>query len=178
MTDTAARPALRDLVRPEALERHSRGSGPGRILGIDHRRTTWAFRLLLVGLLGAAAATTVVDVEETTEGRAVVDDGAVDIVVRSGVQGRLRPGLPVRLALGGRRVDGRIVRVGPPVRAAEVEREVGGLPAGVGRDEIVATAIVGVASGPALDDRTTGSVTVRLSRRSIASTFLRRSAEG
>jgi hypothetical protein len=143
----------RPLFRPEAVEAHARGRGvDDEGLELKERRTTWAFRLLVLALVATIAAGFMVQVDETARGQATVAgrNAVINLPVAAGP--RVRPGQPVTL----NGVHGTIVDIRDP-----------------------ASNDSGVAVLPVLayfpeGQLAEGEATVRLARRRLASLLLRR----
>jgi hypothetical protein len=145
-------PAQRPLFRPEAVEAHARGRGvEDEGLELKEGRTAWAFRLLLLTLLGAIVLGLTVKVDETARGYARVAGREATIDLPVGALARVRAGQPVRL----HSARGHVTFVGRPSAA-------GGVP--------IVPVLVTFESGEVVE----GEATVTLARRTLAELLLRR----
>ncbi len=155
MTDQQTRP----LFRPEAVEAHARGRSFDDDEGLDLKegQTTWAFRLLILGLVVTVLAALTVKVEETARGNVVVSGGRTVVHLPITAAPRVARGQPVRLG----DARGTVDRIGEPVAPTD------------GGDPFVPV-VVKVTQGTAAE----GEASVRLSRRTLASLLLKGRGNG
>lgn len=147
----------RPLFRPEAVEAHARGRGvEDEGLDLRENRTTWAYRLLVLGLLLAIVVGLTTKVEETAHGTAHVAGSTVRVDVPIGALSRLQEGQLVRLD----DLTGRVAMVNNPTSDA------------AGRPVVPV-----IVTFPADARPVPGEATVRLSRRTLAQLLLKRGGD-
>jgi hypothetical protein len=149
----------RPLFRPEAVAHHARGATERRVLDLGERRTSWAFRFLLLLLAALLLTAFTVRADESAKGTATVVGGGrgVRLVLPIGALRRLAPGQPVRVTVGGRQAHGRLSSIGEPVA---------GGPSAV----VPAVASLDAPLPPGAE----GEVVVRIGRHTLAQLFLGR----
>ena len=147
----------RPLFRPEAVEAHARGRGvEDEALDLRENQTTWAYRLLILGLALAIVGGLTVRVEETAHGKATVTGSNVVVDLPIGALARLREGQLVRLD----GLTGRVEHINPPTSDRD------------GRPVVPVVVTFPPGSRPVA-----GDATVRLSRRTFAQLLLRRGGD-
>jgi hypothetical protein len=149
----------RPLFRPEAVAHHARGQTEHRVLDLGERRTSWAFRLLLLIVATAVVLAFTVRADESAKGTATVggDGRTVSLVLPIGALRRLAPGQPVRVTVDGRAARGRVTSIGRPV-------------AGGASAQVPVTATLDTALPPGAH----GGAVVRIGRHTLAQLLLGR----
>lgn len=106
----------RPLFRPEAVAHHARGATERRVLDLGERRTSWAFRFLLLLVVAALVAVFTVRADESAKGTAIVNgDGRhATLTLPVGALGRLAVGQVVHVHAGGHDVSGQLNAAGVP----------------------------------------------------------------
>jgi hypothetical protein len=149
---TAGRGARAGLFRPAAVAAHTAAAGPGRQLPSSRRALDRAGAGLALVLAIALSVASIVEVDETAEGRWTRQPGAgvVTVIVPVGALPRLRAGQDVTLGAGRHAV---VAGRAEAVRTA----------AGDGAAAVVTAAL----SGPPGDAASSGRAVVRLDRRRL-----------
>ena len=148
----------RPLFRPEAVEAHARGRGvEDTTLDLKEHRTTWAYRLLILGLVLAILGGLTVRVEETARGKATVAGLNVVVLLPIGTLPRVEEGQRVRLD----DLTGRVTVVGSPTS------DDGGRPV-----------VPVLATFPEGTRPVDGEATVRLSHRTLFQILVKRGDRG
>jgi hypothetical protein len=112
------------IFRPEAIEHHQRGRGPGELIRLSPVWTTWAFWLLLMLFSGLIAASVLTTLGEDVEATAVIDrDGSVAALFPATYSDDLEVGGEMDLELEGVQspVQVTIERIGPPIAPGSSE---------------------------------------------------------
>lgn len=88
-----------EIFRPEALEHRARQRGPGDLIRVAPRWTSWAFYALVAVFAGALVAGFVVDINRYARGpTTVATDGRVVVLLPAALAPQVAAGQPVDVA--------------------------------------------------------------------------------